>query len=119
MIVPPIFHVRTKCHSRYDVGVVSGSLADMSNSLHLSTIEKEAATSGLNFVAGFGALFVSGNVLDRIGRGKTIFFASLLLLGGAAMVSLAHSFPVLLVGRALQVSNMYFVRTRFAKSMRS
>eukprot|EP00041_Stephanoeca_diplocostata_P029559 m.876852 g.876852 ORF g.876852 m.876852 type:complete len:309 (-) comp23580_c0_seq23:2691-3617(-) len=109
--IPEAAECSTRCLSqfvifgvdvRYDVGVVSGSLADISNSLDLSTIQQEAATSGLNFVAGFGALFVSGNVLDRIGRGKTIFFASLLLLGGAAMVSLARSFPVLLVGRALQ-----------------
>ena len=52
----------------YDVGVVSGSLADMAASLQLSTFEQEAATSGLNFVAGLGALLLAGNLLDRLGR---------------------------------------------------
>ena len=52
----------------YDVGVISGSLADMASTLDLSTLEQEAATSGLNFLAGFGALLVSGNLLDRLGR---------------------------------------------------
>ena len=52
----------------YDVGVVSGSLRDMATSLNLSTIEQEAATSGLNFVAGAGALLMSGNLLDLLGR---------------------------------------------------
>jgi MFS family permease len=74
----------------------------MADSLSLSTFEKEAATSGLNFVAGFGALLVSGNVLDRIGRRWTIMTASLLLLCGAVVVSTASSFPMLLAGRALQ-----------------
>ena len=86
----------------YDVGVVSGSLADMATSLQLSTFEQEAATSGLNFVAGFGALLVSGNLLDRLGRRATLLIASLLLLLGAAVVCVAQGFAALLVGRALQ-----------------
>ena len=45
----------------YDVGVVSGSLADMASSLSLTTFEREAATSGLNFVAGLGGLCFAGN----------------------------------------------------------
>ena len=40
----------------YDVGVVSGSLNAMAQSLDLTTIEKEVATSGLNFLAGLGAI---------------------------------------------------------------
>ena len=44
----------------YDVGVVSGSLRDMADSLQLSTFEQELTTSGLNFVSGIGALLVSG-----------------------------------------------------------
>jgi len=86
----------------YDVGVVSGSLRDMATSLSLSTIEQEAATSGLNFVAGAGALLMSGNLLDLLGRKATLLAASVLLLVGAAVVSLAQNFPVLLLGRALQ-----------------
>lgn len=61
-----------------------------------------AHSSGLNFVAGFGALLVSGNVLDLLGRRWTIMCASLLLLAGAAVVASAPSFPLLLFGRALQ-----------------
>ena len=70
----------------YDVGVISGSLADMASTLDLSTLEQEAATSGLNFLAGFGALLVSGNLLDRLGRRATLLISSLLLLAGAAVV---------------------------------
>ena len=40
----------------YDVGVVSGSLDDMALTLKLNTLQKEVATSGLNFLAGFGAI---------------------------------------------------------------
>lgn len=86
----------------YDVGVISGSLTDMANSLHLSTIEQEAATSGLNYVSGLGAVLVSGNIMDRFGRRPTLLVASLLLLLGSAIVACAPSFAVLLLGRALQ-----------------
>lgn len=58
--------------------------------------------SGLNFVAGFGALLVSGNVLDLLGRRWTIMVASMLLIAGGVVVATAPSFPVLLLGRALQ-----------------
>jgi len=86
----------------YDVGVISGSLRDMASSLHLSTLEQEAATSGLNFVAGLGALLFSGNLLDRLGRRATLLISSVLLLLGAAVVCVAQGFPLLLLGRALQ-----------------
>ncbi len=86
----------------YDVGVISGSLADMASSLDLSTFEQEASTSGLNFVAGVGALIISGNLLDRVGRRATLLASSLLLLVGTVVVTLAGSFGVLLAGRALQ-----------------
>eukprot|EP00038_Savillea_parva_P030539 m.78409 g.78409 ORF g.78409 m.78409 type:complete len:530 (+) comp9218_c0_seq1:231-1820(+) len=86
----------------YDVGAVSGLLKDMVHTLDLSTIETEAGTSGLNFVAGFGALLVSGNVLDVVGRRWTIMISSMLLLAGGAVVAFAQDFPMLMAGRALQ-----------------
>jgi len=86
----------------YDVGVLSGSLGDMAESLNFTTIEKEASTSGLNYIAAFGALLISGNVLDRFGRKRTILVSSALLLVGAAFVSFAQNFWVLLIGRAFQ-----------------
>eukprot|EP00040_Diaphanoeca_grandis_P027140 m.153783 g.153783 ORF g.153783 m.153783 type:complete len:519 (+) comp30850_c1_seq1:574-2130(+) len=86
----------------YDVGVISGSLTDMGNTLNLGTFEKEVVTSGLNFVAGFGALFVSGIFLDRIGRKKTIIISAVLLIVGAALAATAVDFWMLLAGRALQ-----------------
>ena len=90
------------CSTRDAVGVISGSLTDMARSLHLSTIEQEMATSGLNFVSGIGAVLVSGNIMDKFGRRPTLLVASLLLLLGSAIVALAPSFAVLLLGRALQ-----------------
>ena len=86
----------------YDVGVISGSLSDMAGSLSLSTFEQEAATSGLNFVSGLGALLVSGNLMDRLGRRTTLLIASALLLFGSVLVTGATSFGLLLLGRALQ-----------------
>lgn len=85
----------------YDVGVISGSLSEMAAALHLSTVQQEIATSGLNFVAGLGAL-VSGSVLDTIGRRRTLLLASASLLLGGIVVSSAGSFSMLLFGRALQ-----------------
>jgi len=86
----------------YDVGVVSGSLNDMSRTLNLTTLEKEAATSGLNYLAGIGAILVSGNALDRLGRKPTLLIAAVLLILGSSIVAAAQSFWMLLVGRALQ-----------------
>ena len=86
----------------YDVGIISGSLVDIATSLRLSTIEQEMVTSGLNFVSGIGAICVSGNILDRLGRKATLLIASLLLLLGSFVVTLADSFLTLLLGRALQ-----------------
>ena len=40
-----------------------------------------------------------GNLLDLLGRKATLLAASVLLLVGAAVVSLAQNFPVLLLGR--------------------
>eukprot|EP00312_Isochrysidales_sp_CCMP1244_P018806 CAMPEP_0202775922 /NCGR_PEP_ID=MMETSP1388-20130828/49479_1 /ASSEMBLY_ACC=CAM_ASM_000864 /TAXON_ID=37098 /ORGANISM="Isochrysis sp, Strain CCMP1244" /LENGTH=185 /DNA_ID=CAMNT_0049445061 /DNA_START=12 /DNA_END=565 /DNA_ORIENTATION=+ len=86
----------------YDVGVVSGSLLDMAGSLDLSLSEQELATSGLNFVSGIGALAGAGFVMDSLGRRATLMVSSLLLVIGGAFVTLANSFGVLLLGRALQ-----------------
>ena len=86
----------------YDVGVVSGSLTDMACSLRLSTFEQEVATSGLNFVSGLGALLVSGNLLDILGRRMTLFISAALLFVGSVVVAAAPNFPVLVLGRALQ-----------------
>ena len=85
----------------HDVGSFR-SLADMASSLSLTTFEKEAATSGLNFVAGFGGLYFAGNALDYLGRRATLMVSSVLLLLGCAVVVFAQSFAVLLLGRALQ-----------------
>ena len=67
---PSIFsHAWTVCDAvRYDVGVISGSLTDMSQTLHMSVIEREAVTSGLSFVAAIGAVVVSGGLMDRLGQ---------------------------------------------------
>lgn len=82
--------------------MISGSLDDIATSLRLSTMQKEVATSGLNFVAGFGGLFVSGELLDRLGRRTTLILAAMLLVAGAALISTARSFAWLIAGRALQ-----------------
>eukprot|EP00729_Bicosta_minor_P012985 gene12985-23265_t len=86
----------------FDIGVVSGSLADLAASLNLTTIEQEAATSGLNFMSGVGAIVVSGTLLDTLGRRKTLLTAAVLLFLGSITVASAYSFAQLLAGRALQ-----------------
>ena len=86
----------------YDVGVVSGCLKDMAQTLSLSTFEQECATSGLNFLAGIGALLVSGTALDRLGRRVTLLLAAVLLIMGSAAVASSFTFAQVLAGRALQ-----------------
>mmetsp|Transcript_5061 Transcript_5061/g.16729 ORF Transcript_5061/g.16729 Transcript_5061/m.16729 type:complete len:509 (+) Transcript_5061:98-1624(+) len=86
----------------YDVGVISGSLIDMAASLELSMFAQELTTSGLNFVSGLGALAGAGIFMDAFGRRATLLVSSLLLLAGGSAVTLAQSFFVLLLGRALQ-----------------
>ena len=64
--------------------------------------QKECATSGLNFLAGFGALVVSGTALDRLGRTKTLLVSAVLLIIGSGTVASSFSFAQVLIGRALQ-----------------
>ena len=103
----------------YDVGVVSGSLTvraaaaspmrarsrppqAISNTTDLGTVEKEVVTSGLNFVAGFGALLLAGPLLDVLGRRGALLLSAACLTAGGGLVLSATGFAQLVAGRALQ-----------------
>ena len=86
----------------YDVGVVSGVLADLASSLDLDMTQQELFTGGLNFVSAAGALLVAGDLLDRLGRRSSLLVGSLLLIVGGVTTAASRSLVSLLIGRSLQ-----------------
>ena len=86
----------------YDVGAVSQSLGDIKDAFALSSLQEGGITSALNFFAAFGALVVSGSLIDRYGRKHSLKLAAWLLVTGGVVVACAGSFGVLLAGRMPQ-----------------
>eukprot|EP01018_Ginkgo_biloba_P001612 Gb_04388 [translate_table: standard] len=84
----------------YDVGVMSGAILFIQEDLHLKEVEEEVLVGSLNIVSLVGAA-VAGRTSDAIGRRWTMALAALIFLMGAAIMGLAPSFVVLMVGRLL------------------
>ncbi|KAF9590589.1 hypothetical protein IFM89_035907 [Coptis chinensis] len=84
----------------YDVGVMSGAILYIQEDLNLTEVQEEVLVGCLSIISLFGSL-AGGKASDAIGRKWTMGFAAIVFQSGAAVMSFAPSFNVLLVGRLL------------------
>ncbi|CAM0880046.1 unnamed protein product [Alopecurus aequalis] len=85
---------------RYDVGVMSGCIIFIQKDLHINEVQQEVLVGCLSFISLLGSL-AAGRTSDAIGRKWTIGLAAAIFQVGAAVMTLAPSFAVLMAGRLL------------------
>ncbi|CAD6259047.1 unnamed protein product [Miscanthus lutarioriparius] len=84
----------------YDVGVMSGCILFIQRDLHINEVQQEVLVGCLSFISLLGSL-AGGRTSDAMGRKWTIGLAAVVFQAGAAVMTLAPSFRVLMVGRLL------------------
>ncbi|ONM12067.1 putative polyol transporter 4 [Zea mays] len=84
----------------YDVGVMSGCILFIQRDLHINEVQQEVLVGCLSFISLLGSL-TGGRTSDAVGRKWTIGLAAVVFQAGAAVMTLAPSFQVLMVGRLL------------------
>ncbi|XP_078176533.1 putative polyol transporter 4 [Carex rostrata] len=84
----------------YDVGVMSGCIIFIQKDLHITEVQQEILIGCLSFISLIGSL-AAGRTSDSIGRKWTIALAAVIFQIGAAIMTFAPSFTVLIVGRLL------------------
>ncbi|KAJ4785170.1 Major facilitator superfamily protein [Rhynchospora pubera] len=84
----------------YDVGVMSGCILFIQKDLHINEVQQEVLVGCLSFISLVGSL-AAGRTSDAIGRKWTIALAAVIFQAGAAVMTFAPSFTVLMVGRLL------------------
>ncbi|RCH85185.1 myo-inositol transporter [Rhizopus stolonifer] len=82
----------------YDTGVISGALSPLEKDFIMSTRQKEYIVAGTTLGAIFGGLF-AGPLSDRFGRKPLVLYASGIFIIGSAMLALADTYNMLLLGR--------------------
>lgn len=83
---------------RVSQGVVSGALLQIEDYFELDNVEKEAVVSITVLAAILGAS-CSGSISNRVGRKPVVMVASIIFVGGAVLMGLAHNLYALLAGR--------------------
>ncbi|KAF6154524.1 hypothetical protein GIB67_028416 [Kingdonia uniflora] len=84
----------------YDVGVMSGAIIFIQEDLNITEVQQEVLVGILSIVSLLGSL-AGGRTSDAIGRKWTMGFAAVIFQIGAAIMTLAPSFRVLMIGRLL------------------
>ncbi|CAI9783663.1 unnamed protein product [Fraxinus pennsylvanica] len=84
----------------YDVGVMSGAIIFIKEDLKISEFQEEVLVGILSVISLFGSLF-GGRASDVIGRKWTMGLAAIVFQTGAAVMTLAPTFRVLMIGRIL------------------
>lgn len=82
----------------YDVGVMSGAIIFIQEDLKITEVQEEVLVGILSIISLLGSL-AGGKTSDAIGRKWTMAFAAIVFQSGAAIMALAPSFGVLMVGR--------------------
>ncbi|XP_019159081.1 PREDICTED: probable polyol transporter 4 [Ipomoea nil] len=82
----------------YDVGVMSGAILFIQQDLKITEVQEEVLVGILSIVSLVGSL-VGGRTSDAIGRKWTMGLASIIFQTGAAIMTVAPSFKVLMIGR--------------------
>lgn len=88
------------CFQYVDVGVMSGAIIFIQEDLKITEVQEEVLVGILSIVSLFGSL-AGGRTSDVIGRKWTMALAAVVFQAGAAVMTLAHSFEVLMIGRLL------------------
>ena len=83
-----------------DVGVMSGCILFIQRDLHINEVQQEVLVGCLSFISLLGSL-AGGRTSDAIGRKWTIGLAAVVFQAGAAVMTFAPSFRVLMIGRLL------------------
>nr|CAB3488694.1 unnamed protein product [Digitaria exilis] len=84
----------------YDIGVMSGCIIFIEKDLHISEVQQELLVGCLTFISLLGCL-AAGRTSDAIGRKWTIGLAAAVFQAGAAVMTFAPSFAMLMAGRLL------------------
>ncbi|TVU16618.1 hypothetical protein EJB05_40191, partial [Eragrostis curvula] len=84
----------------YDVGVMSGCIIFIQKDLHITEVQQEVLVGCLSFISLLGSI-AAGRTSDIIGRKWTIGLAAAVFQAGAAIMTAAPSFAVLMAGRLL------------------
>ncbi|KAG8364688.1 hypothetical protein BUALT_Bualt18G0024500 [Buddleja alternifolia] len=84
----------------YDVGVMSGAVLFIQEDLKITEVQTEILIGILSVMSLLGSLG-GGRTSDAIGRKWTMAFAAVIFQAGAAIMTLAPSFQVLMIGRIL------------------
>lgn len=83
-----------------DVGVMSGAIIFIQEDLKITEVQQEVLVGILSIISLLGSL-AGGKTSDAIGRKWTIGLAALIFQTGGAIMALAPSFKVLMIGRLL------------------
>lgn len=84
----------------YDVGVISGALLFVRNSISLTDTQLSLIGGGM-FWGGLFGTFLAGPLADRYGRRFLVIISSLLVILGVSIILIANSFAELFVARLL------------------
>ncbi|KAK6120651.1 hypothetical protein DH2020_045601 [Rehmannia glutinosa] len=84
----------------YDVGVMSGAIIFIQEDLKITEVQEEILVGILSVMSLVGSL-VGGRTSDSIGRKWTMGLAAIVFQTGAAIMTFAPSFKVLMIGRIL------------------
>ncbi|WOL00219.1 putative polyol transporter 4 isoform X3 [Canna indica] len=84
----------------YDIGVMSGAILFINKNLHITEVQEEVLVGCLSIISLLGSL-AGGRTSDAVGRKWTMAIACIVFQCGAAIMALAPSFSVLIIGRLL------------------
>ncbi|KAL0406046.1 UNVERIFIED_CONTAM: putative polyol transporter 4 [Sesamum latifolium] len=84
----------------YDVGVMSGAILFIQEDLKITEVQQEVLVGILSVMSLLGSLG-GGRTSDAIGRKWTMGLAAIVFQAGAAVMTLAPSFEVLMIGKIL------------------
>ncbi|XP_020524643.1 probable polyol transporter 4 isoform X2 [Amborella trichopoda] len=83
-----------------NVGVMSGAILFIQEDLKITEVQEEVLVGSLSIISLFGSLG-GGRTSDAIGRKWTMGLAAIVFQSGAALMAMAPSFTILMVGRLL------------------
>ncbi|KAF1895379.1 hypothetical protein Lal_00044029 [Lupinus albus] len=89
-----------KAETFLDVGVMSGAIIFIQEDLKITEVQQEVLIGILSIISLLGSL-AAGKTSDAIGRKWTIGLAAVIFQTGGAIMALAPSFKVLMIGRLL------------------